>query len=521
MVKRCELGLPAWLYHRGGVFLGNDGRAGNDITRTQILSDHQGGVQPLPLCEHAHRFTARHVTRRVDAMTWFGGRITGHDRLDRHSLHHQRLALHQERIALAVGGLKAGLNLHQHIGQLCGVRVRYYQRGIAAFVAHMHAAVHHNGAAADLLAHQLVLRHRRESRKLVQHARQRSEAELGLHSLFANHGLIGQAHAIGTEYARQRVHKDARHPQRIGHQTGVLTAGTAKTLQGVARDVVTASDRYFLDGIGHLLHGDADEAFRHLLGRPGGLAGQLVKLQLHRLAAQRLISARAKYPGEIVWLNFPQHHIRIGYSQGAAPAVTGGPRVGTRTLRPHPETRTIEGQQRTATRSHGVDAHHRCAHAHPRHLGLELALKPPGVMRDIGGGATHVKSDHLLDAGNSGRARHPHNATRRTTQNRVFAGEGMGIGQPPGGLHEKQLDPRHFTGHLLHIAAQDGRQIRIHHSGVATTDKLHHRAGFMRGADLSETHFQGNALGGQLMLYVAVTMHKNNRNAPQPSFILL
>jgi hypothetical protein len=41
-------------------------------------------------------------------------------------------------------------------------------------------------------------------------------------------------------------------------------------------------------------------------------------------------------------------------------------------------------QDRAAARGHGVDAHHRRAHAHAGHLGLEGALELAGVVADVG-----------------------------------------------------------------------------------------------------------------------------------------
>ena len=117
----------------------------------------------------------------------------------------------------------------------------------------------------------------------------------------------------------------------------MLPTRTAKALQGVARDVVAACDRNLLDGVGHLLHGDVDETFCHLRGRPGGLASQLFKFFLHGFQAQGLVRRRAKHLGKVMRLDFSQHHIRIGHGQRAAPAVTGRPGVGASALRPHPK----------------------------------------------------------------------------------------------------------------------------------------------------------------------------------------
>ena len=242
------------------------------------------------------------------------------------------------------------------------------------------------------------------------------------------------------------------------------------------------------------------------------LLGQLGKLGLHRLQAQGLVGMRAKHLGEVARLDLAQHHVGVRHRQRAATAVAGRAGVGTRALRTHAKARTVKRQQRAATGRHGVDAHHGRAHAHAGHLGLELALEFAGVVAHVGGGAAHVKANDLLNAGNGRGPRHAHNATGRAAQNRVLALEGVGIGQAAAGLHEEQLHARHLASHLLHIAAQDGRQVGIDHRGVAAADELHHRAGFMRGADLGEAHLAGQPGRRLFMGGVAVAMHEHNRN---------
>ena len=73
---------------------------------------------------------------------------------------------------------------------------------------------------------------------------------------------VGKAHAIGRQYARQRVDHHLIHTQRIGNQTGMLAASPAKAGQRVTRDIMPAFDRDFLDRIGHVGHRNGDKAFR-------------------------------------------------------------------------------------------------------------------------------------------------------------------------------------------------------------------------------------------------------------------
>ena len=219
-------------------------------------------------------------------------------------------------------------------------------------------------------------------------------------------------------------------------------------------------------------------------------------------------------------LHFAHHHVRIRHCQRSATPVAGGARVCARALRPYAKTRTVKRQNRATPRRHGVDAHHRRAHAHARHLRFKLALKLAGVVRYIGRRTAHVKTDHFVMPGNRRRTGHANDAPSRAAQNCILALKYMRICQAARRLHEEQLDARHFACHLLDVAAKDGRQVGVHHRRVAPAHKLHHRAGFMRGADLREADLVRDALGSFFMRGIAVTMHKNDRNASFPTSVL-
>ena len=242
------------------------------------------------------RTVSRRGTSRGRVQPWrcSAGASPAHHGLHRHRLDHQRLALHQEGEALAVGGLE---RRHWIAATSPNGTTSAESR---ALVAHVHAAAHAHLAAFDLLAHAVRLRAA---------ARQRIQPRLApapaigvdqrqLDRLLADHVLVGQAHAVGRQHAGQRVHEHPRHAQRVGHPAGVLAAGTAEALQRVARDVVAPRHRDLLDRIGHLLHGDVDEAFGHLFGalRPvrAAMSGELASAA-HRLGIQRLIGRRAEH----------------------------------------------------------------------------------------------------------------------------------------------------------------------------------------------------------------------------------
>ena len=166
-----------------------------------------------------------------------------------------------------------------------------------------------------------------------------------------------------------------------------------------------------------------------------------------------------------------------------------------------------------------MDAHHRSPHPYTGHLGLELALEfplqPAPEMAHIGGRTAHVEADHIAMPRQARRACHAHNAPRRAAEDGILALEHMRIGKAAAALHEEEFDARHFTRHLLHVAAQDGREIGVHHGGVAPAHELHHRAGAVGGADLGEADLGGNTCGCGLMVGVAVAVHKHHGHTAQ------
>ena len=86
--------------------------------------------------------------------------------------------------------------------------------------------------------------------------------------------------------------EDALHAERVGNGAGVLAAGAAEAAERVTRHVVAALDRDLLDGVGHVLDGDPEEALRDLdrtqaIGeaRSHALALRVLDFTAHALAA--------------------------------------------------------------------------------------------------------------------------------------------------------------------------------------------------------------------------------------------
>ena len=196
----------------------------------------------------------------------------------------------------------------------------------------MHPSIRRHGTPADLIPLQFRLSRRGQRIQFGVNVRQHASLELALDGLFTNHRLVSQPHAVGRQHASQRVHKHAGHAQRIRDQASVLPPGASKTLQGVPCDVIPTRHRNFLDGVGHLLHGNVDEALGHLLGGPPGLGRQNGKLFTHYRIVQRLVCLRTEHLGEITRLHLADHHVGVCHRQRAAPAVTCRPGVGAGAL---------------------------------------------------------------------------------------------------------------------------------------------------------------------------------------------
>ena len=59
-----------------------------------------------------------------------------------------------------------------------------------------------------------------------------------------------------------------RHAECVGDKAGVLAAGAAETVQCVARDIVAALNRNFLDRVRHVLDRDTNEAVGDVFRSP-------------------------------------------------------------------------------------------------------------------------------------------------------------------------------------------------------------------------------------------------------------
>ncbi len=429
--------------------------------------------------EHRHRSERRRLARigrhLIDRIV---GHVGGVDDLDRHRLDDQRLLRHDEAVALLVRGLEGGDDLR-------ALAVRHDERRVGAVVFDMRLAQH-----ADLLRRDALLAHLRRAvpGQAVERRRQLRHDLVGeprLDRLLAQGAQIGQAHAIGREHAGEGMDVDALHAERVGDQAGMLPAGAAEAAQRVFGDVVAALDRDLLDGVRHVLDGDLEEALGDrdrraaVAGGAGDNIAELGEFAGDDVDIDRRIALRAEHAREEARLQLAEHDVAVGDGERPAAAVAGRTRIGARRFRPDAVARAVERADRAAAGGHGVDVHHRRAHAHARHHRLEAALVFAGVMRHVGRGAAHVEADDLVEPAHLRRAHRADDAAGRARQDRILALEAPRIGKAAIRLHEQQPRPAELAGDAVDIAAQDGREIGVDDGGVAAAHQLHQRAHLM------------------------------------------
>ena len=161
------------------------------------------------------------------------------------------------------------------------------------------------------------------------------ERQVGLH--LAHGPDFGKTHAVGGEHPGMGMDQDAPHAERVGDEAGVLPAGAAEALQGVAGDVAAALHADLLDGVGHVVDGDAQEAGGGLLGRAHRLAGlagdgvgHLGEAGARGVGVERHVAGGPEHRWEVIRADPAEHDVAVGDGRWAAAAVAGGAGIGRR-----------------------------------------------------------------------------------------------------------------------------------------------------------------------------------------------
>ena len=320
------------------------------------------------------------------------------------------------------------------------------------------------------------------------------------------------------------------HAERVGHEAGVLAAGAAEAVERIARHVVTALHRDLLDRVRHVLDRDLDEAVGDVFRRAAiaDRVRELRKRGAHGLRVERQVLLRSENLRKEVGKQLADHDVGVGDRERSAAAVACRAGIGARAVGPDAKARAVEMQDRAAARRHGMDQHHRRAHAHAGDLGLEGTLVLPVEMRDVGRGASHVEADQVREARLAPGLRHAHHAGGRSGENRVLALEQLRRGEAAGGHHEHEAGSRsrratarggfasngraHLPRHLRHVSPQDRGEIGIDDRGIAAAHQLDQRRDLvahrhLRKADLARE--RGHAL---LVLGIAIGVHEHDRH---------
>ena len=433
------------------------------------------------------------------------------DSFDRRGFDDQPLARHDEAVMPMVRVLEARRHFGRRWADIDGVR------GIAALVADVDAADELDPRVGNVLLPELRLGLAGEIVEERRKLRHQGVVERRLDGLLPQRPDVGETHPVGREDAGEGVDQHRRHAERVGHQAGVLAAGAAEAIQGVAGHVVAALHGDLLDRVGHVLDRDPEIAGRDLdrgarvARRRADLRRQRREFLAHRVGIERLVLAGAEDVGEKIRLQLAQHDVAVGDAEWPAAPVAGRAGIGARRLGPHAIAGAVEDADRAAARRHGVDQHHRRTHAHTGHQRLEGALVVAVVVRHVGGGAAHVEGDDLAEAGLAGGFHRADDAAGRAAENGVLALEERGVGEPAARLHEHEPRAAELRRHPIDIAAQQGREVGVHDRGVAAADELHQRAGLVAGRYLGEADLPRERRRRLLVGGEAVAVHEDDR----------
>ena len=479
MALRRQLRLPAGLYYRSRRLLADDRGAGDAVAGQHgIPVEHRGVVRPPVHVGRYRRELRKHARRCPVGAVRLPGLGHHADAFDRRRFDDQPLLRHGEAVSPVVRVLEARLHLLRR-SEVDGVG------RVAPLVADVCAAQDLDALIGDVLIAQLrlgLIGEIVERRRKFRHQR---VVQRRLDGPLPERPDVGETHAVGGEHAGEGMDQHRRHAERVSHQASVLAARATETVQSVAGHVVAALHGDLLDRVRHVLDRDLEKARGNLGGRAlvarglSDLRRQSREFLAHHAGVQRLVLAGAEDVRKELGLQRAQHDVAVGDAERPAPPVARGARIGARRLRPHAIARAIEEADRAAARRHRMDQHHRRAHAHAGHQGLEGALVFAVVVRDIGRRAAHVEGDDLVEAGLPRRLHRADDAPGRPAQDRVLALEERGVGQAPARLHEHEPCAAKLCRYLVDVAPQQGREVRIDHGGIAAAHQLHQRAGLV------------------------------------------
>ena len=230
----------------------------------------------------------------------------------------------------------------------------------------------------------------------------------------AGHG--GHQHPEGGEEAGRRGHQralDADPPRQLRH---VKSARAAERDQAELAGVVAPLHRDHPQRALHGAVGHGQHSFGCLLQARAHPVGHAPQHGLDRFPVQRCGPPQEPPDGQP-----PEPHVGVRDGKGAsAPPVARRPRLGPGALRPHLEGASgVQPRDAAAPRAHRVDVQHWHRHRLPVDGKLAGPERSSRAQGDVGGRASHVEGDHLVEARSPSPVQRPHHAAGRTGQHGV------------------------------------------------------------------------------------------------------
>ncbi len=306
-------------------------------------------------------------------------------------------------------------------------------------------------------------------------------------------------------------------PQGVGDLAADLSRRAAERHQGMAARVEAAFGGDAPDRLGHLLDGDGDKAFGGgLRRRQAHRLGQGLQRRARGGGVERLVAVGSEGRGEIGRVDAAQHQVGVGHRRRAAATVAGWTRIGAGAARADARAGAVEGQDRAAARSDGLDIEHRRAQPGAGQRRALAPLQDPGETADIGRGAAHVEAQHGRRIGLDGRGRHSDRPAGGAGQHRVPALKAVGAHQAAGRGHEPQRRAVHRGLHPVDIGAQDRRQIGVRHGRLGARQEAGQGRDLATEAHVRKPGGAGQLPGAPLVRGVQVAVQETDRRRREP-----
>ncbi|KAF3801852.1 hypothetical protein GCG54_00015074 [Colletotrichum gloeosporioides] len=338
---------------------------------------------------------------------------------------------------------------------------------------------------------------------------------------------VGQGHADGGVL----VDDDTGDAQDSRDGARMLATRTAEASKVVNTSLVTAGFSEGTDRAGHALVGNLQETQSNLLGGEKrqarglavlvDLAGEVEELGGCDFAVQGLVLLGAEDLGEVLGQKPAEEQVGVRHGERAALTVAGRAGVSRSGLGPDVEETILPRQNRTTSGSHSVNIELRRLNGNAGGRRLEHMVVDTSVPRNIGGGTTHIESNHrtaLLIV--PGGLRVADDTTGRTGQDGLQTAELAVVHEAAVRLHEldagsSRREPALEVGRDgVDVLANDGGEVGVGHGGHAAGHDVDHGLDLRRQRH-GEAHLGRDAAHQQLMVRVRVRVDEDDGDGPE------